>query len=74
MIFHFIYEHPVIRYRTDDGRRKRYRALKKPWKARWRDIWDTVKVFVFSPLIFAVLFVLLVLVVNTVLVLHWDSF
>ena len=69
-----LYEHPVIRYCTDDGRRKRHRAPKKPWKARWRDIWDTVKVFVFSPLIFAILFVLIVLVVNTVLVLHWDSF
>ena len=69
-----LYEHPVIRYCTDDGRRKRHRAPKKPWKARWRDIWDTVKVFVFSPLIFAILFGLIVLVVNTVLVLHWDSF
>ena len=69
-----LYEHPVIRYCTDDGRCKRYRAKKKPWKARWRDIWDTVKVFVFSPMILVILFILLVLVVNTVLVLRWDSF
>ena len=69
-----LHSRQILRYCTDDGRRKRHRAPKKPWKARWRDIWDTVKVFVFSPLIFAILFVLIVLVVNTVLVLHWDSF
>jgi hypothetical protein len=33
-----------------------------------------VKVFVFSPLVLVILFLLIVLIVNTVLVVHWDAF
>ena len=65
-----IYEHPVIQYRTDDGRRKRYRAHRRSWKARLTD----AKKLIFSPFIFVILFLLIVLIVNTALVLHWDSF
>ena len=65
-----LYRHPVIHYRTDDGRRKRYRGTRHVWRERW----DTVKAFLFSPFVLVVLFLLLVLIVNTVLVLHWDSF
>ena len=50
-----IYDHPVVHYRTDEGRRKRYRVPKKPLKERLKDALDTVKVFVFSPFIFAIL-------------------
>lgn len=64
-----IYERPIVRYRTDDGRRKRYRPAKTPRK----EIWDTVRAFVFSPFILVILFLLIVLIVNVVLVLHWDS-
>ena len=65
-----LYRHPIIRYRDDKGRRRRYR----PSRTNWKEVWETVKVFLFSPLILAVLFLLVVLIVNTVLVLHWDSF
>ena len=65
-----LYEHPVIRYETDDGKRRRY----KPTRTSWKEVWDTVKVFVFSPFLLVILFLLLVLIINTVLVLHWDAF
>ena len=65
-----LYEHPVVHYQTDGGRRRRYRGAKKPWK----EVWDTVRAFVFSPFILVILFLLVVLVINTVLVVHWDSF
>ena len=64
-----LYEHPVIHYRADDGRRKRFRPARSRQKA-----WDTVKAFVFSPFLLVILFLLLVLIINVVLVLHWDSF
>ena len=64
-----LYEHPVVRYRTDDGRLRRYR----PARSR-RKTWDTVKAFVFSPFILVILFLLAVLVINVVLVVHWDNF
>lgn len=65
-----LYEHPVIHYRTDRGRRRRYRPAKAPLKERW----DTVRSVLFSPLLLVVLFLLLVLIVNTALVLRWDAF
>ena len=65
-----LYEHPIVRYRTDDGRRRRYRPASNARK-EWL---DTVKVFVFSPFILVILFLLLVLIVSVVLVLHWDAF
>ena len=64
-----LYEHPIVRYRADDGRLKRYREHGKPIKERM----DTVRALVFSPLIWAILFLLLVLIVNVILVLRWDS-
>ena len=64
-----LYEHPIIRYRTDDGRLKRHREPKPPLKERLAVIKD----FVFSPLIWAILFLLVVLIVNVYLVLHWDA-
>lgn len=69
-----LYQHPLIYYRTDEGRRKRYRMSKKPRKEALADILDTVKVFVFSPIGLVILFLLVVLIVNTVLVIHWDTF
>ena len=65
-----LYEHPVIRYEADDGRRRRYR----PPKTAPKQVWDTVKAFVFSPFILVILFLLVVLIINSVLVLHWDAF
>lgn len=65
-----LYEHPVVHYQTDNGQRRRYRSPRTPPK----QVWDTVKTFVFSPFILVILFLLLVLIINTVLVLHWDSF
>ena len=65
-----LYKHPIIRYRDEKGRRRRYR----PTRTNWKEVWETVKIVLFSPLILAVLFLLVVLIVNTVLVLHWDSF
>ncbi len=69
-----IYEHPLVYYRTDKGRRKRYRPPKKPWKEAWKDALNTVKALVFSPLVLVILFLLIVLIVNTVLVVRWDAF
>ena len=68
-----LYEHPVVYYRDDSGRRRRYRKRKDPLKERLKDVLDTVKAFVFSPMIFAILFLLIVLIINTYLVLHWDA-
>lgn len=65
-----LYEHPVVHYRTDDGRRVRYRGPKKSLRQRL----DTVRAFVFSPFILVILFLLAVLIINVVLILHWDSF
>ena len=65
-----IYEHPLIYYRTDDGRRRRHREGGKSLK----EIWDDVKAFVFSPFILVILFLLIVLIINTVLVVNWDRF
>ena len=64
-----LYRHPVVRYRTDDGRPKRYREPKPPLKERLAVVRDIV----FSPLIWAILFLLVVLIVNVYLVLHWDA-
>ncbi len=64
-----LYEHPIVHYRDADGRRRRYRAPKKPPRDRLRDLLDTVKTF-----LVLILTLLLILVVNVVLVLHWDSF
>lgn len=69
-----IYEHPIVHYRTDEGKRKRYRPWKKSLKERMQDVLHTVRIFVFSPFILVILFLLIVLIVNTVLVLHWDAF
>ena len=68
-----LYEHPIVHYRDDNGRRRRMRKEKKPLKKRWKDAMDTVKDLVFSPMIFVILFLLIVLIVNTYLVLHWDA-
>ena len=68
-----LYEHPVVYYRDDSGRCRRYRKRKDPLKERLKDVLDTVKAFVFSPMIFAILFLLIVLIINTYLVLHWDA-
>ena len=65
-----LYEHPLIHYEADDGQRRRYR----PPKTSRKQVWDTVKAFVFSPFILVILFLLLVLIINTVLVLRWDAF
>ena len=65
-----LYEHPIVRYRDDDGRQKRFRVGKTPWK-EWL---DTVKVFVFSPFILVILFLAVALIVGVILILHWDSF
>ena len=65
-----LYEHPVVHYRTDDGRRKRYRKPRTPGHG----VWDTIKALVFSPFIFVILFLAVVLIVNVVLILHWDAF
>ena len=65
-----LYEHPVVHYCADDGKRRRFRGAGRSW----RDVWEAVKPFVLPPLILVILFLLLVLVISTVLVLHWDSF
>ena len=65
-----LYEHPVVHYRDDEGRRRRYRAPRGAGK----DVWDTIKAFVCSPFLFVILFLAVVLVVNVVLILHWDAF
>ena len=64
-----IYEHPIVRYRTDSGRCKRYRPPKKPLQERLREARDLI----FSPLIWAILFILIVLIVNVYLILNWDK-
>lgn len=68
-----LYEHPVVQYCDDNGRRHRWRKPKGPLKERLVEVVNTVKSFVFSPVILAVLFILIVLIVNTYLVLHWDA-
>ena len=55
---------------TDDGRRKRYRGANKPL----RETLETIKVFVFSPFIWVILFLAVVLIVSVVLTLHWDRY
>ena len=65
-----LYEHPVVHYLTDDGRRQRYRPPRVPAKG----ILDAVKTRLFSPFLLVILFLLVVLAVNVVLILHWDAF
>ena len=65
-----LYRHPVIRYRDDRGRTRRYRKKRTSLK----EVWDTVRVVLFSPLILVVLFLLVVLIVCTVLVVNYDAF
>lgn len=66
-----LYSHPLIWRVGPDGRRTRWREKRKtPLRQRLA----AVKSILFSPMILAVLFVLTVLVVNVVLVLHWDQF
>ena len=65
-----LYRHPILHYRADNGRRKRYRPRRKPLKERLQALKD----FVFSPAIFLILFLLIALVMSTLLVLSWDSF
>ena len=50
--------------------RSRYRKKRTSLK----EVWDTVRVVLFSPLILVVLFLLVVLIVCTVLVVNYDAF
>lgn len=65
-----LYERPIITVRTPEGRKKRVRPERKSLKERM----SAIKDLSFSTIFIIAAVLLGILIINTALVLHWDSF
>lgn len=64
-----LYEHPLIDVRDSSGRWKRVRK-----QSAWKRMVELFKTVFCSPILVGVLIALGILIINVVLVLHWDDF